>query len=186
MRGFELRQWDQVNGIPRTALEEHSVGTFAGAEFTADTEKRVHFDASKGRMIRVRNPVHAVFHRAIFHACRRPGTARAIFQYDGDNMRLALAFVRRAVGFRLLLDDSSFCKILDRRQVYGSSHDSPYANATECKWTASFLPTRRTMSMGVRESCLSRVSDSILLRIRWSTPHASERLLAHPINWRLG
>ena len=63
---FERAQVNHVNGIPGTAIQIGSLGTFADAQFATDAEQWVDLDPAKGRQ--VINPDHAIFDRAIVDA----------------------------------------------------------------------------------------------------------------------
>src|SRR5438874_3785650 len=71
-----------LDRVPRTAIEERAIRALADAFLAADAELRIHFDPAVGRMIFVGNPKHAVSHRTVRHASRRPGASRATL---GDN-----------------------------------------------------------------------------------------------------
>src|SRR4029077_18713314 len=78
-------------GVPRASIQETSVRPLAHAFLAPDAEDRVHLDAAKRQMILIRHPKHAVFHRAIFHACRRTRATRAAFGDHGKFFRFFLA-----------------------------------------------------------------------------------------------
>src|SRR5437899_49464 len=80
---FHFGRIHHRDGIPRAAIEEASIRPFADALLAADAENRINLNAPKRRMVLVRHPEHAVFHRAIFDAGRRPGAAGATLGDDG-------------------------------------------------------------------------------------------------------
>ena len=61
---------DHHNGIPRAAVEETAVRSFADTLFASDAEDGIDLDAAEWRMVFVGHPEHAVFHRAVFDAGR--------------------------------------------------------------------------------------------------------------------
>src|SRR5437667_11082992 len=71
---FDLLGRDHFDGVPRAAVEEGAVRPLARALLAADTGGGVHFNAAEGRMVGVRDPVHAVLDWAIGDA---GGCARA-------------------------------------------------------------------------------------------------------------
>ena len=90
---------------PKGSLPERSIRPLAGAQLAPDTQKRVHQNPSKRRMIRVRHPEHALRHWTIFHACRRPRASRAHLVDHRDDVRLAFPLRRRPLGNGLALLD---------------------------------------------------------------------------------
>src|SRR2546428_13927678 len=92
-RSFKGRTWASVghradfffdfggvhhdDGVPRAAIQEAAVRPLAEALFAADTENRINLDAPERRIVLIRDPEHAVFHRAIFHAGGAPPATRA-------------------------------------------------------------------------------------------------------------
>ena len=56
-------------------------------------------DSAEWRMIFVRNPEHAVFHWAIFHAGRRARAARAALSNNRQLLRFLLSWSQEAFGF---------------------------------------------------------------------------------------
>jgi len=94
-----------IDGVPWAAIEEGSVGAFAGAFLAANAEVRINFDAAKGRMVFVGNPIHAVFDRAIRDARRRARAARATLGDHGQFPGLLLARRVNALRLGFGLDD---------------------------------------------------------------------------------
>src|ERR1017187_411105 len=92
-------------GVPGAAIQKGAVGALAGALFAADAEDRIHLDTAERQMIFIGHPVHAIGHRAIGHAGRRSGAARAAFGDDGKFLRPLLAWSSDSLGLRLHLDD---------------------------------------------------------------------------------
>src|ERR1017187_5200087 len=92
-------------GVPGAAIQKGAVGALAGALFAADAEDRINLDTAERQMIFIGHPVHAIGHRAIGHAGRRSGAARAAFGDDGKFFRPLLAWSSDSLGLRLHLDD---------------------------------------------------------------------------------
>src|ERR1700757_1317911 len=101
---FHHRGVDHDDSVPRAAVEESSLRTFTEALLTSDAEKRVYFDAAVRRMIVIRYPKHAIFHRAVLDAGRRSRAARTALSDDGKFFRLFLAGSSQALRARLLLE----------------------------------------------------------------------------------
>src|SRR5260370_1458566 len=100
---FHFRDVHHHDGVPRTAVQEASVRALAEALLASETQDGIHVDAPKRIMILVRHPEHAVFHRAIFHARRRPRAARAALGDDRKFFWFFLAWRGDAFGAGLLL-----------------------------------------------------------------------------------
>src|SRR6266852_2034458 len=102
---FDFRDIHHDDGVPRTAIQEAAVGAFAEALLAADALEGVNLDAPERRIVLVRNPKHAVFHRTIFNAGGRSGAAGAALGNNGQFFRLLLARSRDALRarFKLLL-----------------------------------------------------------------------------------
>jgi hypothetical protein len=98
---------DHFDGVPRAAVEEGAVGTFAGTLLTANAQLRVDFDSAKWGVILVGHPVHAVLDRAIGNTGRRACTAGATLRDDGELLGLLLAGGFDALGLGLALHDFS-------------------------------------------------------------------------------
>ena len=92
------------NCIPGTAVEERSVGAFAGALFAADAEDGVDLDSPEGRVIFVRDPEHAVLDRAILHAGGRAGAAGAALGNDRKFFGFLFANGGEALGPGFVLE----------------------------------------------------------------------------------
>src|SRR6202158_1802754 len=88
---FDFRDIHHHDGVPRAAIQEASVRPLAEALLASDAQNRIHLDAPKRKIILVRHPEHAVFHRAILHASRRARAARAAFRYDRKFLWFLLA-----------------------------------------------------------------------------------------------
>src|SRR5882672_6846680 len=71
--------------VPRAAVKECSIWSFADAFLTADAEIRIYFDASEWWMIFVRYPEHAGFYRAVFDASRRSRATSATVGGDRED-----------------------------------------------------------------------------------------------------
>src|SRR5262249_32809664 len=91
------------DGVPRTAIQEAAVRSFADTLLATDTQNRIHLDTAEGRMVFIRNPEHAVFHRAVFDARRRSSTPRAALRDHGKFFGFFLARCGDALGARLVL-----------------------------------------------------------------------------------
>src|SRR5262249_18896729 len=91
------------DGVPRTAIQEAAVRSFADTLLATDTQNRIHLDAAERRMVFVWNPEHAVFHRAVFDARRRSSTTRAAFRDHGKFFGFFLARCGDALGAGLVL-----------------------------------------------------------------------------------
>ena|ERR1700687_3344159 len=65
---FHFRNIHHDYRVPRAAIEEAPVWAFPEALLTADALKGVYLDAAVGWMIVIRDPKHAIFHRAILDA----------------------------------------------------------------------------------------------------------------------
>ena len=90
---FHLSGVHHGDGIPGAAVEEGAVRTLAGALIAADAQDGIHLDAAEGRVVLIRHPEHAVFHRAVFDAGGRTGATGAAL---GDNGQLFGLFLARS------------------------------------------------------------------------------------------
>src|SRR6266849_6984982 len=102
---FDFRDIHHDDGIPRAAIQEAAVRTFTEALFAPDALEGVNLDAPERRIVLVRHPEHAIFHRTIFNAGRRSSAAGAALRNNGQFFWLLLARggdTLRA-GFKLLL-----------------------------------------------------------------------------------
>ena len=59
-----------LDRIPRTAFKKSSVGTFARAELAADAQVGIDFDEAVWKVVRIRDPEHALIDRAVLDARR--------------------------------------------------------------------------------------------------------------------
>src|SRR5215475_4746900 len=100
---FYLWRIHHDDGVPRTAIQKAAVWSLADTLLTTDTLNRIHLDAAERRMVFVRNPEHAIFHRAVFNARRRSGTTRATLRDHGKFFRFFLAGCGDALGAGLVL-----------------------------------------------------------------------------------
>src|SRR5216683_2904788 len=100
---FHFRDVHHHDGVPRAAVQEASVRSLAEALLASDAQDGIDLDAPKRIIILVRHPEHAVFHRAIFHARRRPRAARAAFRDDRKFLWFFLARGGDPFGARLVL-----------------------------------------------------------------------------------
>ena len=91
MHGFPIIRRNHFNRIPRTAVEEGAVRTFARALLATNAKVGIDFDAAEGWVIFVRDPKHAGFDWAVFDAGRGAGAASAAVGGDGEDARLLLA-----------------------------------------------------------------------------------------------
>lgn len=90
MHHFPILSRNHFDCIPRTAIEKSSIGSFAGAFLTANTEVRIDLDAAKRRMILIGYPEHASFDRTVFDARWRAGASRAAISGNREDARLLL------------------------------------------------------------------------------------------------
>ena len=88
---FDFNGIHHHDGVPGTAVQETAVRTLAEALLAANAQDRVNLDAPERRIVLVRDPEHAVFHRAVLHASRRPGATGAALRYDRQFFGLLLA-----------------------------------------------------------------------------------------------
>jgi hypothetical protein len=102
---FHFHGIDHDDRVPGTTIEEAAVRPLAQAFLAADAENGIDRDAAKRRMIFVRHPEHAVFHRTIFNARRRAGASGAALGDDGQLFGLFLARSGQTLrsGFELLV-----------------------------------------------------------------------------------
>jgi len=112
---FKLGQRHHVNCVPRAPFQKRSFRPLAGAQLTPDTQQRVHHNAPKGRIAWIIHPVHALFHRAILDARRRPGASRAALIDHSQDVRLPLALGRRPFRHRRGLLHLSRFELRNRR-----------------------------------------------------------------------
>src|SRR6185369_4819909 len=82
---FPFSHVHHLNRVPRTAFEEGSVRTFAGAELAADAQIGIDFDSAVCIVVGIVHPEHASIDRTVFHSCGRAGTTGAIVQYHREN-----------------------------------------------------------------------------------------------------
>src|SRR6267154_3813496 len=90
-------------GIPGATVQEASVRALAYTLLASNAQDCIDLDAPKRIIIFVGHPEHAVFHRAILHACGRTGTAGAAL---GDDSKFFWFFLARSgdpFGARLVL-----------------------------------------------------------------------------------
>src|SRR5258708_20895221 len=102
---FHFGDIDHDDGVPRAAIEEAAVGAFAEALLAADALDGVNLDAPERRIVLVRHPEHAIFHRTVLHArCASRATRAALGDY-GQFFRFFLARGSDALraGLKLLL-----------------------------------------------------------------------------------
>ena len=91
MHCFPIVSRHHLNCIPRTAVEERAIGSFANTLLTPDAEIRINFNATEGRMIFIRDPKHARLDRAVFDARRGAGATRATVCRDCEDTRSLFA-----------------------------------------------------------------------------------------------
>src|SRR6266568_6227621 len=77
---LDLLDGDHLDGVPRAAVEEGAVRPLARALLAADAGRGVHFNAAEGRVVGVRDPVHAVLDRAVGDTGGRACAAGATFR----------------------------------------------------------------------------------------------------------
>src|ERR1700674_1812687 len=68
---FNLSDIHHDDSVPGTAIQKTPVRTLAHTLLAPDAENGVHVDAAERRIILIRHPEHAVFHRAVLQAGRR-------------------------------------------------------------------------------------------------------------------
>ena len=96
---FHLGGIHHDDRVPRTAVQEAAVGTFAEAFLATDAKNGIDLDAPKRRMVFVGHPEHAVFHRTILDASGRTGASGATLGNHRQFLRLLLP--RSGETFRL-------------------------------------------------------------------------------------
>ena len=74
---FHFDRVDHHNGIPGAPVQEAPIRPLAQALLATNAKNRIHLNPSERRMILIRHPEHAVFHRTVLHARRRPRASRA-------------------------------------------------------------------------------------------------------------
>ncbi len=101
--GFDFRSVDHYDGIPGAAVQEASIGAFAEAFFAADAKNRVDLNSSEWRMVLVRHPEHAIFHRTVLDAGRRSGASSTAFGDYGQLFGFLFTWRGQALGAGLEL-----------------------------------------------------------------------------------
>src|ERR1044071_3940221 len=91
MHRFPIVGWDHFDCIPGTAIEESSVGTFARAFLTTNTEIRIDLNAAERWMVGVGPPKHTGFDRTVLDTCGRAGATSAAISRDREDARLLFA-----------------------------------------------------------------------------------------------
>ena len=91
MHGFPIIRRNHFNRIPRTAVEEGAVRTFARALLATNAKVGIDFDAAEGWMIGIGHPEHAGFDWAVLDAGGRAGAAGAAVGRDCQDARPLLA-----------------------------------------------------------------------------------------------
>src|SRR2546430_6328098 len=91
------------DGVPWAAVQEAAVGALAEALLAADAQNGINLDAPERRIVLIRHPEHAVFHRAVLHASGRSRAARAALRNNRQFFRLFLARRDDSLRARLLL-----------------------------------------------------------------------------------
>jgi hypothetical protein len=94
---------DHGDRVPGTAIQKTPIRPFTNAFLAADAQNGIHLDPSKGRIIFVRYPEHAIFDRAIFHACRGAGAPCAALGDNRQFFRFLFAGCGEAFGLRFKL-----------------------------------------------------------------------------------
>jgi hypothetical protein len=100
---FHVRNVHHYDGIPGAAVEETAVRSLAQALLAPNAEDRIYLDAAKRRMIFIRHPKHAIFHRTIFHTCGGTRATRAALGDHSKFFRFFLAWRGDSLGARLML-----------------------------------------------------------------------------------
>jgi hypothetical protein len=85
MHRFPVIGRHHFDRIPRAAVKECAIWSFADALLTSDTEIRVYFDAPEWRMIFIGHPEHARFDGAVLDASRRTGATGTTVGSDRKN-----------------------------------------------------------------------------------------------------
>src|SRR5713101_1887859 len=88
---FHFGDIDHDDGVPRAAIQEAADGALTEALLTADALDGVNLDAPERRIVLVRHPEHAIFHRAVLHARRRSRATGAALRDYGQFFGLLLA-----------------------------------------------------------------------------------------------
>src|SRR5712671_597869 len=84
---FDLGNIHHDDGVPRAAIQEAAVRTFTEALLAPDALEGVNLDAPERRVVFVRHPEHAVFHRTVLDASRRSRAAGAALRNNGKFLR---------------------------------------------------------------------------------------------------
>jgi hypothetical protein len=101
VRALKFRQGHHIDRVPRASFQKCAIRPLAGAQFASNAQNRIHHDLAERWMLLIRHPEHAIRHRTILHARRRPRTTRAHFIDYCDDMRLAFAASGRSFGNRV-------------------------------------------------------------------------------------
>src|SRR5712691_2413301 len=99
---FDLGNIDHDDGVPWAAIQEAAVRTLAKALLAPDALDGINLDAAKRRIVLVRHPEHAIFHRTVLHAGGRSRATGAALGDDGKFFRLLFARECNSLGARLL------------------------------------------------------------------------------------
>lgn len=99
MHCFPIVGRNHLDRVPRTAIKEGPVGSFARTLLAANTKIRIDFDPAEWWMIFVRDPEHACFDWAVVNAGRRACAPGAAVSSNGQYARPLLA-LRFAVADR--------------------------------------------------------------------------------------
>src|SRR5882762_4944461 len=100
---FNFGDIDHDDGVPRAAIQEAAVRTLAEALLAPNALDGINLDAPERRIVLVRHPEHAIFHRTVLHAGRRPRAAGTALRNNGKFLRLLLACGGDTLGAGLLL-----------------------------------------------------------------------------------
>jgi hypothetical protein len=135
---LHLSRIDHRDRVPRTAIQKTPIRPFADAFFAADAQNGIHLDPSKGRIIFVRYPEHAIFDRAIFHARRGAGAPGAALGYNRKFFRFLFAGCGETFGLRFKLQ-----LVRNHPDGLGSSRCSRHAGiiAENCPYYRLEIPS---------------------------------------------
>jgi hypothetical protein len=100
---LKLRQGHHINRIPRTSFQKRPIRPLAGTKLAPNAQKRINQNPPKRWVIRIRHPEHAIPHRTILHASRRPRAPSAHLVDHRHNVRLAFPLGGRPLGNRFVL-----------------------------------------------------------------------------------
>src|ERR1035441_8315821 len=168
-------------GVPGAAIEKSAVGTLTGALFAADAEDRIDLNTTERQMVLIGHPVHAIRHRAIGHAGRRSGAARAALGDNRKFLRPLLAWSSDPLGLWLHLDDG---------RGHGKSMTQPRGagNLAGSRLQAALHrgEAEKTRETNISIEPVSPFATPVVIICDNSpTPQSSQRLRASALKWTL-